>query len=240
MKKYALILIAITGLSTGMVLAQINIGNVINSANSLLGNGLSNDKIVKGLKEALNVGTKNSTEKASKTDGFYKNPLIKIPFPKEAKQMESTLKSIGMTKQVESFVMTMNRAAEDASKKAAPIFINAITKMSIKDGVNILRGKDNAATEFLKTNTSSPLKTEFKPVVKASLQKVQITKYWSPLVKTYNRVPMVKKMNPDLDDYVTTLAIDGLFKLIASEELKIRKDPKARISDLLKEVFGGK
>lgn len=240
MKKYALILLAITGLSTGMVLAQINIGNVINSANSLLGNGLSNDKIVKGLKEALNVGTKNSTEKASKTDGFYKNPLIKIPFPKEAKQMESTLKSIGMTKQVESFVMTMNRAAEDASKKAAPIFINAITKMSIKDGVNILRGKDNAATEFLKTNTASPLKTEFKPVVKASLQKVQITKYWSPLVKTYNRVPMVKKMNPDLDDYVTTLAIDGLFKLIASEELKIRKDPKARISDLLKEVFGGK
>ncbi len=220
--------------------AQVNINNVLNSANSILGGGLSNDKIVKGLKEALTVGSKNSTDKASKTDGFYKNPLIKIPFPKEAKHMESTLKSLGMQKQVETFVMTMNRAAEDASKKAAPIFINAITKMSIKDGVNILRGNDNAATEFLKSSTSSPLKAEFKPVVKTSLQKVQITKYWTPLVKTYNRVPMVKKMNPDLDDYVTTLAIDGLFKLIAAEELKIRKDPKARVSDLLKEVFGKK
>lgn len=220
--------------------AQVNINNVLNSANSILGGGLSNDKIVKGLKEALTVGSKNSTDKASKTDGFYKNPLIKIPFPKEAKQMESTLKSLGMQKQVESFVMTMNRAAEDASKKAAPIFINAITKMSIKDGVNVLRGNDNAATEFLKSSTSLPLKAEFKPVVKTSLQKVQITKYWTPLVKTYNRVPMVKKMNPDLDDYVTTLAIDGLFKLIAAEELKIRKDPKARVSDLLKEVFGKK
>ncbi|MBL0341004.1 MAG: DUF4197 domain-containing protein [Bacteroidetes bacterium] len=220
--------------------AQVNLNSILNSTNSALGNGLSNDKIVAGLKEALSVGTKKSTNKASVMDGFYKNPLIKIPFPEEAKQMESTLKSIGMKKEVDKFVKTMNRAAEDAAKKATPIFINAITKMSITDGIKILKGGDNAATQFLKNSTSSALRNEFKPVIKNSLKKVEITKYWNPLVKSYNQVPFVKKMNPDLDDYVTGKSIDGLFKLIANEELKIRKDPKSRVTDLLEEVFGKK
>ena len=226
------------GIST---VAQTDLNNLLNSATgSQLGQGLSNDKIIKGLKEALSVGTKKTTEKVSKLDGYYKNPLIKIPFPKEAKEMESTLKSIGMSKQVDSFVKTMNRAAEDAAVKATPIFINAITSMSITDGLNILRGGDNAATMYLLKNTNAALLKEFKPVVTTSLKKVEITKYWNPLVKSYNQVPMVKKMNPNLDDYVTGKAIEGLFKMIADEEKKIRKDPQARVTNLLQDVFGKK
>jgi len=234
--KKAVLVIILFSLS-GLTQAQLDLNQILNSTS---GSGLSNDKIVKGLKEALTIGTKNSSDNASKIDGFYKNPLIKIPFPKEAQQMEKSLKSIGMSKEVDNFVKTLNRAAEDASKKAAPIFIDAITKMSITDGIKILKGSNSAATEFLKTGTSGKLKAEFLPVVKASLKKVEITKHWNPLMKNYNKIPFVQKMNPDLDDYVTTKAIEGLFKLLADEELKIRKDPKARVTALLNEVFGGK
>ncbi len=240
MKKISLAALACSLLLFCQCSAQFNLHNVISSATSSAGSGLSNDKIIAGLKEALTVGTKNSTDKASKLDGFYKNPFIKIPFPEEAKQMESTLKSLGMQKDVDKFVKTMNRAAEDAAQKATPIFISAITHMSITDGINILRGGDNAATQFLKNGTSGALRNEFIHVIKNSLKKVEINKYWNPLVKSYNQVPFVKKMNPDLDDYVTGKAMDGLFKLIADEELKIRKDPQARVTDLLKEVFGKK
>jgi len=220
--------------------AQVNLNNILNSASNTTGQGLSEDKIVKGLKEALALGTKKSTENASKIDGYFKNPLIKIPFPKEAAEMEKTLKSLGMSKQVDTFIKTMNRAAEDAAVKATPIFINAITNMSITDGIKILRGGENAATLYLLNSTNTGLTKEFKPVIQKSLQKVEITKYWNPLVKRYNQVPMVKKMNPNLDDYVTNKAIEGLFKMIAQEENKIRKDPQARVTDLLKDVFGTK
>lgn len=221
--------------------AQIKWDQAVKDATNVINGGsLSNDDIIKGLKEALSVGSKNSATKASKTDGYYKNPLIKIPFPKEAQQMESTLKSMGMSKQVDQFVVTLNRAAEDAAKKAAPIFVNAITKMTITDGMNILKGKDDAATQFLKSTTSAKLKSEFMPVVKASISKVQVTKYWNPLVTNYNKVPFVTKMNPNLDDYVTQKAIEGLFTLVAQEEAKIRKDPAARVSDILKKVFGSR
>ena len=223
-----------------MTFSQNSPGSILQSASSLLGEGMSNDKIVKGLKEALNVGTNKSTESASKTDGYYKNPHIMIPFPEEARQMEKSLRSIGMDKEVNRFVKTLNRAAEDAAKKAAPIFLEAITKITITDGLNILRGSQTAATEFLKKGTTSQLKAEFRPVIRRSIMKVQVTKYWNPLVKSYNRIPLVKRMNPDLEDYVTTKAIEGLFKLIAQEEVRIRKDPKARINDLLQDVFGGK
>ncbi len=234
--KYAT-LVLIFALSACQSQAQLNLPPVLSSG---AGGNLTNEKIIKGLKEALTIGTRISAENASKMDGFYKNPLIKIPFPKEAEQMEKSLKSIGMSKEVDNFVKTLNRAAEDASKKAAPVFIDAITKMSITDGLRILKGGNTAATEFLKSGTTLKLKSEFMPIVKTSLQKVEITKHWKPLVKNYNKIPFVKKMNPDLNDYVTTKAIEGLFKLIAEQELKIRKDPQARITDLLKEVFGGK
>lgn len=223
-------------------LSQINLDKITKEINKTAsGNSgkLSNDEIINGLKEALIVGTNNSTAKASKVDGYYKNPAIKIPMPQEARDMERTLRNMGMGPQCDKFIVTMNRAAEDAAKSAAPIFLDAIKKMTISDGLSVLKGGDNAATNYLKTNTTSPLQTAFKPVIKNSLQKVQITKYWTPLATKYNNLPMVKKVNPNLEDYVTGKAIDGLFFLIADEEKKIRKDPAARINDILKKVFGG-
>lgn len=218
-----------------------NLNNLLNAANNVINkSSLSNDEIVKGLKEALQVGTKNSVAGASKTDGFLKNTAIKILFPPEAVAMEKKLRSIGMGKQCDRFIESLNRGAEEASKTAAPIFIDAITKLSISDGLKILNGNDNAATQFLKDKTTNSLKTAFLPIVKKALTKVEVTKYWNPLASSYNKLPMVKKVNPDLDAYVTDKAIQGLFKLIADEEYKIRKDPLARVSDILKKVFGAK
>lgn len=217
------------------------INNVINAATNYVNNSgvsISNDEVVKGLKEALSVGAKNSATKASAMDGFYKNNLIKIPFPPEVKDVETKLKALGMGKQVDQFTMQLNRAAEKAAKEAAPVFLNAITSMSLTDGISVIKGGDNAATKFLQDKTTAELKAKFLPIVKKSLNEVKITKYWNPLASKYNKLPMVKKANPNLEDYVTIKALEGLFKLVAQEELKIRKDPASRVSDLLKKVFG--
>lgn len=236
MKKLLFVLLLLGG-SIGI--AQINVNNVLNTVNNALGKGLSSQDITKGLKEALNVGSRNATGKASAVDGFNKNALIRIPFPSEARDMRSTLLKIGMKRQVEDFERQLNRAAEDAAKKAAPIFVGAITKMTINDGLTILRGKDDEATQYLRRSTATELTRQFRPIIGTSLKKVEITKYWNPLFTSYNKVPFVKKVNPNLDDYVTQRAVDGLFKLVAQEETKIRKDPAARVSDILKKVFGG-
>ena len=201
-------------------------------------NSLSNEEVINGLREALTVGTNQSTSLASKLDGFYKNPAIFIPFPPEAQKVKEYANKVGLTAQVNKFEMTLNRAAEEAAKDAAPIFINAIKGMSITDGFSILKGEDNAATVYLKDKTNAELVKMFTPVVKNAINKVQLTKYWTPIVTSYNKVPMVQKQNPDLTAYVTDRAIQGLFKLIADEELKIRKNPAARVSELLKKVFG--
>lgn len=238
MKKLLLSLLLFTAVSF-TASSQVNYTNILNSVNSSLGSGLSTSDINKGLKEALTVGSRNASDKASKTDGYYKNPQIKIPWPSEAKEMKNTLNNLGMKKQVTEFEKQINRAAEDAAKKAAPIFINAITSMSINDGLTILQGKNDEATQYLKRTTSDKLMAEFKPVIAASLQKVEITKYWKPLMTKYNKIPMVKKVNPDLEKYVSQKAMEGLFKLVAEEETKIRKDPAARVSSILQKVFGG-
>ncbi|MFH1004873.1 MAG: DUF4197 domain-containing protein [Bacteroidota bacterium] len=201
---------------------------------------LTNDEVICGLREALNVGTNNSTTSASQTDGFYKNPLIFIPFPPEAIKIKNTVEKIGMKKQVGDFEMSMNRAAEEASKTAAPVFLDAIKAMSISDGFSILNGNDNAATQYLKDKTSADLTTKFTPIIKKAIQKVEVTKYWNPIITTYNKIPGVEKQNPNLEQYITLRTLDGLFKLIAGEEYKIRKDPIARITDILKKVFGSK
>jgi hypothetical protein len=237
MRKYLIVVLIATACFAS---AQINLNTVTNTINSALGGGLSNEDVIKGVREALKVGSQNAGDKASKLDGFYKNNLIKIPFPKEATQMKTTLVQLGMKTQVDAFEKQLNRAAEDAAKKAAPIFVNAVTKMTINDGLSILRGKDDEATQFLKKSTSTELSTQFKPIIKTSLQKVQITKYWNPLFSKYNKIPFVNKVNPNLDEYVTEKAIEGMFKLVAEEELKIRKDPSARVSDILKKVFAKK
>lgn len=201
-------------------------------------NPLSNDEVISGLKDALTVGTNNSTAVSSKVDGFYKNPKLFIPFPPEAKQVKDKVDALGMKSQTDKFVMTLNRAAEEAAKNAAPVFIAAVKGMSIGDGFTILKGADNAATQYLRDKTNAELKQKFTPIVKAAIDKVEVTKYWKPIISKYNKIPMVKKQNPDLTAYVTEKAMAGLFLLIAEEELKIRKDPMARVSDILRKVFG--
>ena len=146
-----------------------------------------------------------------------------------------------MKGKVDEFIMTMNHAAEEAAKEAADVFITAVKGMSVSDGMKILKGADNAATEYLKSSTSSELNQKFTPIVKSATQKVQVTKYWEPLINNYNKASLLtggEKINPDLDAYITDKAIEGLFKLIAQEEAKIRKDPVARVSEILKKVFG--
>lgn len=201
---------------------------------------LTNDEVIKGLKEALSVGTNNSSGMAAKADGYLKNPKLFIPWPAEAKDMRAKLVKMGMQKKVTEFETSLNRAAEEAAKKAAPIFIDAITGMSIGDGFAILNGSDSAATHYLREKTFSPLKAQFLPVVKEAINKVKVTSYWTPLATAYNKIPGVKKQNPDLNDYVCTKAANGLMILILEEEAKIRKDPMARVTDLLKKVFGFK
>lgn len=226
---------------------KTNSTNVINTAtNTITGNtsgttgSLTNDEVIKGLKEALTIGTNKSASNASKTDGFLKNARLFIPWPPEAKEMKTKLIQLGYQKKVEEFETSLNRAAEEAAKSAAPIFGNAVTSMSIGDGFTILKGNDTAATHYLREKTFSPLKEKFKPVVTDAISQVKVTSYWAPLVTIYNKIPGVKKQNPDLNDYVCNKAINGLMLLIADEEIKIRKDPAARVSDLLKKVFGKK
>ena len=200
--------------------------------------GLTEKDAADGIKEALVNGTTQSVKLVSLVNGYWGNAEIKIPFPPEAREMESKLRAIGMGKKVDEFNLSMNRAAEKAASEAKPIFISAIKDMTVKDAINIVRGPDNAATTYLKNTTSPQLIQKFQPVIKTSLDSVDATRYWSDLITIYNKIPLVKKMNPNLPEYVTQKAIDGLFTMIAREELKIRKDPLARTSDLLKRVFG--
>ena len=236
MKKIAIIT-SITLLLVGCA-EMTTVLEEVNKASSSGQAPLSNMEVISGLREALTVGTNNSTALTSKLDGYYKNPEIFIPFPPEVIKVKEKVETLGMKKQVDEFVMTMNRAAETATKEAAPIFINAITSMSIADGFSILRGNDNAATMYLKDKTTGQLKVKFNPVVKNAIDKVQVTKYWNPVINTYNKIPFIEKQNPNLEDYITTKAMDGLFIMIEKEEKKIRKDPLARITDILKKVFG--
>jgi hypothetical protein len=200
--------------------------------------GLTEKDAADGIREALVNGTGESVRVVSVLDGYWGNPEIKIPFPAEAKEMESKLRGIGMAKKVDEFNESMNRAAEKAATEAKPIFIAAIKGMTVRDAINIVKGADNAATMYLKNTTSPELIGKFQPVIKTSLDDVNATKYWSDLITIYNKIPLVKKMNPNLTEYVTQKAIDGLFVMIAKEEIKIRKDPMARTSELLKRVFG--
>jgi len=201
---------------------------------------LTNDEVIKGLKEALNVGIKNAVDSSSIADGFLKNPSIRLPFPPDAIKVREKAISLGMQGQVDKFETTLNRAAEEAVKEALPIFKNAILSMSIQDGFSILKGGDGAATKFLKDKTTDSLVVSFLPKVKAATSKVQLTAYWNPIITKYNAAVTLtggEKINPDLDAYVTQLAIQGLFKLVEKEENKIRKDPMARVTDILKKVF---
>lgn len=221
-------------------------GNQNNNKNNhpisgLLGANLSNSEIVNGLKEALRVGTRNASGALNKPNGFFGNQLIKILLPQEVRQVESTLRQFGFANQCDRLILSLNRAAEDAAGKAVPIFVNAITTMNINDGLSILRGGNNAATEFLKRTTMGALTQAFRPVIQSSLSKVGATRYWTDVFSIYNRLPITRqKVNPDLPGYVTERALNGLFITVAQEELNIRQNPAARVNDILRKVFSGK
>jgi hypothetical protein len=242
------LLIAMGALFAGSLQAQQGKGglpqqlqNIVRgAATGALGGSLSNDEVVRGLKEALSIGTNHAAASASKVGGYLNNPMIRIPFPPDAQRVKAVVEGIGMQRQVDDFVRTLNRAAEEAAKEAGRVFLDAILQMTIADGYQILRGPDDAATAYLRRTTTVPLTAKFRPIVKRAIEKVEVTKYWNPIITAYNRVPFVQRINPDLDAYVTEKGLQGLFSLIAGEERKIRRDPAARTTELLRKVFGGK
>lgn len=203
-----------------------------------LGSGLLTDgEVGTGLKEALNIGISKGADALSTTDGYFKSPY-KILLPPEARKVADKLKNVPGFKNFEETVLEkINRGAEDAAKKAKPIFVSAITQMSFSDAMNILMGEKNAATVYLERTTSTQLYQEFNPVIVESLDKFDAREYWSKAINTYNKLPFVEKANPDLGDYVTKEALNGLFGMVAKEELNIRTNIGARTSDLLKRVF---
>ena len=200
------------------------------------GNLTKQDQIAEGLKQALTIGTQNSTNRLSAVDGFFANAAIKILMPPEAKNVENTLRTFGLGSLVDKTVLSLNRAAEDASKSATPIFVNAIKQMTITDALGILKGGNFAATNYFKQKTTAALAQAFQPIISTSLNNVNATKYWGDVFTAYNRFS-TKQVNTDLNAYVTQKAIDGIFYEVGLEEQKIRKNPAARVTDLLKKVF---
>lgn len=196
------------------------------------------DMMTRGLKEALNVGTKNAVGLASKVDGYYKNPKIMIPFPPEVKNVAQKMKDVGLQKPVDDFVLSMNRAAEGAATEATPIFLGAIKGMTVADAGKLLKGGDYAITDFFRRKTDGQLIEKFTPVVAAQMNKMKVVNNWSSVQSSYNKIPFVKKSSFDPTSYTVRKAVDGLYILMADEEKKIRTNPAARTTDVLKKVFG--
>ena len=193
--------------------------------------------ISNGLKEALNNGISKQVTKLTATDGFFKNEMVKILLPQELQKVDKKLRDLGLSSLADEGLKVLNRAAEDAVKEATPIFVDAIKGMSFNDAKNILMGADNAATNYLQNTTSNALYTKFSPVVNNSLSKVGADKVWTDIINKYNSIPLVNKINPDLTDYVTNKAMEGVFTMVSVEEKNIRTNVNARTSDLLKRVF---
>jgi hypothetical protein len=199
---------------------------------------LTQNEIISGLKQALEVGTGNAVASTSRTDGYFKNPQIKIPLPEQVRQAEDLLRTVGFGEQVAAFEKSMNRAAERAAPEAKVLFFTAIQQMTFADAKQILQGRENEATLYFKQKTSQPLGQRFKPIVHAAMSEVGVTRYYQNIESKLRRLPLGGSLNLDLDQYVTNKALDGLFFMLAQEEAKIRKDPAARVTELLKRVFG--
>ncbi|MCF8258776.1 MAG: DUF4197 domain-containing protein [Flavobacteriales bacterium] len=202
--------------------------------------GLRSTEVAEGLVEALLVGADKSTASASKVDGFWGNVAIRILMPPEAEKVKEVALKVGLRPAVERFELSLNRAAEDAAKEAKPILVKAIRSIRFRDVWQILTGGPHAATDYLRNQTETQLLGAFRPVVQGSIGRAEVTKYWQPLAQKYNSLPLVRPVNPDLTTYVTQHTVNGLFTLIAEEERLIRENPIARISELLKKVFGNK
>jgi len=246
-----LIILAILGFNLS-VCGQVNLSKIQTLITNATKPTVNNDENIEGLKSSLNVGIEKAVGMLGVENGFYNDAVVKLLLPPEAKSITNNIKYIPGGKELENkTILSLNRTAEDAVKEATPIFKNAILKMSITDAVNILFGKDNAATEYLRQNTYAELKAAFAPKVKVSLNKplvanISTNQTWSLLCSSYNGVAnstvgkfsRMKTVNVNLEDYVTEKALDALFVKVAAEEKLIRTDPAARVNDLLKKVFG--
>ena len=199
--------------------------------------GISGVDIAGGLKEALNNGISKQVTKLTTTDGFYKNELVKILLPEELRKVDSGLRKLGLNSLADEGLKVLNRAAEDAVKEATPIFVDAVRNMTFMDAKTILMGNDNSATNYLQNSTSTALYGKFNPVIKNSFTKVGADKVWTNIITKYNSIPLVNKVNPDLTDYVTNQAMNGVFKMVAVEEKNIRTNINSRTSVLLQKVF---
>ncbi|HBR55293.1 MAG TPA: DUF4197 domain-containing protein [Flavobacteriaceae bacterium] len=199
--------------------------------------GMDPTMIANGLRQALDFGIDKQVTKLTRKDGFYKNNLVKIVLPQELQKVDKTLRDIGLSSLADEGLKILNRAAEDAVKEATPIFVDAVKGITFNDAKNILLGPDNAATNYLEGRTNSALYSKFNPVIKNSFQKVGADRIWKNIITKYNAVPFVNQVNPDLTDYVTNEALDGVYTMIAVEEKKIRTNVASRTTTLLKQVF---
>ena len=242
-KLFLLLLLPIFSFAQGGLLDQIKkdvqkeVQKVVPVDLNTLNGATVNVDIAAGLKEALNNGIEKQVTKLTATDGFYKNEMVKILLPEELQKVDDALRKAGLSSLANKGLVMLNRAAEDATKEATPIFVDAVKNMSFTDAKNILMGNESAATSYLQTNTNSQLYAKFNPVIKNSFTKVGADKVWATIIKKYNSLPMVKKVNPDLTDYTTNKALEGVFKMIGVEEKNIRADIKARTTPLLQQVF---
>lgn len=234
MKKFLFLLILFP------VISNAQLKNILKQS-SETATGLLNKKgtvdIAAGLKEALNKGITEQVSKLTQVDGFYKNELVKIVMPEELTKVDKTLRKLGMVSLADDGIKALNRAAEDAVKEATPVFVAAIKNIKIADAKTILMGNENAATTYLQQSTNKELYAKFLPVVQQSIGKVGADKIWNGIVQKYNTVPLVSKVNPDLNDFVTNKTLEGVFKMIAVEEKNIRTNLKSRTSPLLIKVF---
>lgn len=206
-------------------------------AGNLPSGELSQNQIANGLKEALDNGIDKQVTKLTKTDGFYRNELVKILLPAELQKVESGLRSIGLDNLADEGIKALNRAAEDAVSRSTPIFVSAVKEMTFTDAKSILMGDDKSATAYLENKTKSKLYDEFNPVIENSFSRVGADQIWSNLINRYNKIPFAEKVNPDLTDYVTEQALLGVYTMIGEEEKDIRNNISARTSTLLQQVF---
>lgn len=201
------------------------------------GYGVTNAEIASGLRQALDQGIDKQVSKLAQQDGFFKNELVRINLPPELQKVDRTLRDIGLDNLADEGLRVLNRAAEDAVKEATPIFADAVKQITFTDAKNILLGPDNAATSYLTTKTETPLYAKFNPIITNSLNKVGATEIWSEIIQRYNKLPLTQDVNPDLPDYVTKQALNGVYTMIAVEEKQIRNNIAARTTDLLRRVF---
>ncbi len=239
MKKQLLAVVLCLSVWGTIPVVHAGLGDFLNDLKSVLteGDALSNDEIVDGLKQALSVGTRNTVAYVSKTDGYFSNPKIKIPLPENFRKAEGLLRKVGFGKDVDAFELSMNRAAEKAAPKAVNIFKDAIVQMRFEDARKILDGPDNAATTYFKDTTFTKLHETFKPIIQKAMADVGVTRNFQNLNDRLSTIPFADRLSFDLDQYTTDKGLDGLFYMLAQEERKIRQDPAARVTDLLKKVF---